>query len=172
MNRVQKTLYLVRHAKSSWGEPGLADMERPLNKRGSSDCQEMGSRLNKRGWIPELIVSSPALRAVTTAQCIARQLQYPEADIVEEEAMYCSGTDALNAVLQRLDERFSTVMLVGHNPDMTGLVNLLCGPAIDDMPTCAIAVIRLEIDNWSEAGAGTGELAGYDFPKNTADPQI
>ncbi|GMQ84146.1 MAG: phosphohistidine phosphatase SixA [Gammaproteobacteria bacterium] len=168
MNRVQKTVYLVRHAKSSWGEPGLADMERPLNKRGSSDCQEMGSRLNRRGLIPDLIVSSPALRAVTTAQCIARQLQYPEADIVEEEAMYCSGTDALNAVLQRLDERFSTVMLVGHNPDMTGLVNMLCGPVVDDMPTCAIATVGLDIENWSEIDTGTGELADYDFPKKTS----
>jgi len=171
MSGEKKTLYLVRHAKSSWGEQGLADRQRPLNKRGGSDCQEMGSRLYRRGWIPDLIVSSPALRAVTTARCIARQLQYPEADIVEEEAMYCSGTDALNTVLQRLDERFSAVTLVGHNPDMTGLVNLLCGPAIDDMPTCAIAVVRLNIEYWLEAGTSDGELAAYDFPKNTADPQ-
>ncbi|MFQ5643438.1 MAG: hypothetical protein ACE5FQ_07040, partial [Thiogranum sp.] len=68
-------------------------------------------------------------------------------------------------VLQRLDERFASAMLVGHNPDMSGLVNLLCGAVIDAMPTCAIAVIRLNTEYWLEAGATTGELVDYDFPK-------
>ncbi|MFQ5644420.1 MAG: histidine phosphatase family protein, partial [Thiogranum sp.] len=86
MSAKYRTLYLVRHAKSSWGAPGLADRDRPLNKRGSSDCRDMGSRLQKRGRVPGLIVSSPALRAVTTARCIAQQLQYPGADIIEEES--------------------------------------------------------------------------------------
>ena len=81
--------------------------------------------------------------------------------------MYCSGAGALLAILQRLDDRCAEVMLVGHNPDMTGLVNMLCGPVISDMPTCAIAMIRLNMDGWSETGAVIGELADYDFPKNS-----
>ena len=114
-----------------------------------------------------MILSSPANRAITTARCIAQQIDYPEADIVEEEEMYCSGAGTLLAILQRLDDRCAEVMLVGHNPDMTGLVNMLCGPVISDMPTCAIAMIRLNMDGWSETGAVIGELADYDFPKNS-----
>jgi phosphohistidine phosphatase len=162
---MQKTLYLVRHAKSSWGEPELADIDRPLNKRGGRNCQEMGGRMKKRGWVPELILSSPANRAITTARCIARQIDYPKADIVVDENIYCSGAGVLCDILQQLDERYTEVMLVGHNPDMTELVNRLCGPVISDMPTCAIAMIRLELDHWSETGAIVGGLADYDFPK-------
>jgi len=167
---MEKTLYLVRHAKSSWGESGLADFDRPLNKRGCRDCQDMGARIKKHGRIPDLIVSSPASRALATARCIAQQMHYPEADIVTEKQAYCSGTGALIDILQRLDERDTAVMLVAHNPDMTGLVNMLCGTAISDMPTCAIAMVRLEIDNWSEVGTVAGELADYDFPKKTGTP--
>ncbi len=167
MSKATKTLYLVRHAKSSWGEPGLADRDRPLNKRGAGDCREMGQRLQRRGWIPERVFSSPARRAIDTARCIARQLPYPEAEISVEETMYCGGAAALNAVLQRVDEHLASVMLVAHNPDMTELVNRLCGAVIDAMPTCAVAVVRLDTDYWLEAGAGTGELTDYDFPKNT-----
>ena len=140
-------------------------MDRPLNKRGCLNCQKMGGRMKKHGRKPGLILSSPANRAITTARCIAQQIDYPEADIVEEEEMYCSGAGALLGILQRLDERYTEVMLVGHNPDMTGLVNMLCGPVISDMPTCAIAIIRLDMDGWSETGAVVGELADYDFPK-------
>lgn len=162
---MQKTLYLVRHAKSSWGDPELADIDRPLNKRGGRSCQEMGDRMKKYGWMPELILSSPANRAITTARCIAQQIGYPEADIVVDENIYCSSAGTLCDILQRLDERYAQVMLVGHNPDMTGLVNRLCGPVISDMPTCAIAMVRLDIDHWTETGAVAGELADYDFPK-------
>jgi len=165
---MERTLYLVRHAKSSWGEPGLADFDRPLNKRGCRDCQDMGARMKKHGRMPDLIVSSPASRALATARCIARQLHHPEADIVTEKEAYCSGTGALIDILQQLGERHTGVMLVAHNPDMTGLVNMLCGTVVSDMPTCAIAMVRLEIDNWSETGAGIGELADYDFPKKTS----
>ena len=117
------------------------------------------------GRMPELILSSPANRAITTAQCIAQQIDFPDADIVVEKDAYCSGSGVLLGILQRLDERYTEVMLVGHNPDMTGLVNMLCGPVISDMPTCAIAMIRLDMDGWSETGSVVGELADYDFPK-------
>ncbi len=167
---MEKTLYLVRHAKSSWGEPGLADIDRPLNKRGCRDCQDMGARLKKHGRMPDLIVSSPANRALATARCIAQQLHYPEADIVTVKNAYCSGTGALVDILQRLDERNTAVMLVAHNPDMTGLVDTLCGPVISDMPTCAIAMVRLEIDHWSQAGTVVSELTDYDFPKKSNTP--
>ena len=160
-----KRLYLVRHAKSSWSDPAVADRHRELNKRGKRDAPEMGRRLNKKGVVPDLMVSSPATRAVKTARKLADALGIPRKKIVQEEAIYSEGCDGILEVIRGLDDASQCVMVVGHNPDVTLLPDILCGHSVDNVPTCGVFCIEFDARSWSEVLAGTGRLILYDFPK-------
>lgn len=160
-----KTLYLVRHAKSSWDDPALGDRDRPLSERGLSSAPDMGKRLAEQGHKPDLIISSPAKRAFTTAKKIAKETGYREAKIVTDERMYFSGTRSMLDLLEGLNDKHKKVMIVGHNPALTSLLNILCDSPIENMPTCAVAVVGFEMNSWSELSISNGELLAYDFPK-------
>ena len=161
-----KRLILLRHAKSDWGTPGLKDFERPLNKRGEKNAPEMGKRLRKRGFKPERIISSPARRARDTARLLARQLTILESGVVFKDAIYEADTDALLETIQCIPQDLGCVMLVGHNPGMTELANLLGKFGIANLPTCAVVGLELEIKNWKKITPGCGRLWFYDYPKN------
>jgi phosphohistidine phosphatase len=167
MGTEQKTLYLVRHAKSSWKDFSLADIDRPLNKRGRRSAPDMGERMMTQGHIPELIISSPANRARSTARIIAEQLGYDPAAIEIEDRLYFSGTLRMRQVIEGLDDSYGKVMLVGHNPAMTHLMNNLAGSDVDNMPTCAVAVIGFDMASWAELDSVDGYLIGYDYPKGS-----
>jgi phosphohistidine phosphatase len=162
-----KILYLVRHAKSSWSDVSLHDRERPLNRRGRKSAPDMGRRLKEQGHRPDLIISSPARRAFSTAKKIAKALDFDKSEIVTDEDMYFSGTGSMVSMLEKLDDRYQDVMIVGHNPAMTSLMNILGGAPVDNMPTCAIAVIAFDMASWSELNTTSGNLLAYDFPKNS-----
>jgi len=162
-----KILYLVRHAKSSWDDHSLADRDRPLNQRGQSSAPEMGRRLAEQGNLPDLIISSPAERAYATAKLIAKELDYAESEIVSDERLYFAGTGRMLDLLEGLDDRYQKVMIIGHNPAMTSLLNNLCDTPVENMPTCAIAVIGFNMASWSELDAEEGNLLAYDLPKGT-----
>src|SRR5204862_7387406 len=134
---LMKTLFLVRHAKSSRNEPALPDKDRPLNDRGKRDAPKMGERLAKRGVTPDLILSSPAKRALKTAQIIAKKLDYKLADIVVDERLYATGADDLLHVIRKLGAKQKTVMLFGDNPELAVLANRLTNK-INQMPVCAV----------------------------------
>ena len=159
----RKILYLVRHAKSSWSNSSLTDRERPLNKRGRRSAPDMGRRMAVQGHKPDLIVSSPANRAITTARTIAKELGYDDANIVTDEAMYFGS---MQDVLEGLDDSYNKVMVVGHNPTMTYHMNSLANTSVDNMPTCAVAVIGFDIPSWADLYSADGELLEYDFPKS------
>lgn len=163
---MSKTLYLVRHAKSSWRDASLTDRERPLNRRGRESAPEMGRRLAEQGHQPDLIISSPARRAFSTAKKIAKALAYDKSEIVIDEKLYFSGSGSMVSMLENLDDRYQGVMIVGHNPAMTSLLNILSEAPVDNMPTCAVAVLAFDMDSWSELDVTNGELLAYDFPKN------
>ena len=165
---MSKLLYLVRHAKSSWSDRSLSDRDRPLNKRGRRSAPDMGRRLAAQDHLPELIISSPAKRAFSTARKIARELGYDRSEIMKDESLYFSGTGAMLDLLESLDDSYQRVMIVGHNPAMTSLMNILSGSSIDNMPTCAVAVIEYPMASWSELRSAEGQLLAYDFPKNPA----
>ena len=122
-----KRLYLVRHGKSSWKDPDLPDMERPLNKRGKRDAPRMGKRLNTRGIEVDGILSSPAKRALRTARLIAREIGFPVKTIVVDEAVYTGDVSELLEVVRDMDASLDKVMLFGHNPALTMLANYLTG---------------------------------------------
>ena len=160
-----KILYLVRHAKSSWKDLSLSDQHRPLNKRGRRSAPEMGKRMAAQGHRPDLIISSPAKRAHTTARKIAAELDFDVSDIVIDQNLYFSGSGGMTGVLAGVDDVYQKVMLVGHNPDMTHMMNIMGNTYVDNMPTCAIAVIGLDISSWAEIASAEGQLLGYDYPK-------
>ncbi len=162
-----KKLYLVRHAKSSWSDASLTDEQRPLNKRGRRSAPDMGRRLAEQDHRPDLIISSPANRALSTARIIAEELAYDESEIIIDERMYFSGSGSMLKLLEEIDDRFQSVMIVGHNPAMTSFFNMLCDASVDNMPTCAIAVIGYSMTTWSELRSADGNLLAYDFPKGS-----
>ena len=127
----------------------------------------MGRRLAEQGHRPGLIISSPARRAFSTAKIIAKALGFERSEIVTDEDLYFSGTGGMVSMLEKLDDRYQNVMIVGHNPAMTSLLNVLGKAGVDNMPTCAVAVISFEMASWSELNATSGILLAYDFPKNT-----
>jgi phosphohistidine phosphatase len=143
-----KTLLLMRHAKSSWKHPELQDYDRPLSKRGLKDAPSMGKIVQDRELVPELILSSPALRAQQTAELVSeacgstRPVEYINEFYLAEPQVYLDGLHALSPDLER-------VMLIGHNPGLEGLLQMLSGQ-VASLPTAAIAHLVLPIQSWEE----------------------
>lgn len=164
---MSKTLYLVRHAKSSWDEPSLGDRDRPLSKRGRRNSPDMGRRMAAQGHVPELIISSPANRALTTARNIAAELDIDADDIVIDDNLYFTGSRGMIGALERVDDGYSSVMLVGHNPAMTDLMNRLSDGYTPNMVTCAVAIIGFDMESWGLVQSTEGKLLGYDYPKGS-----
>ena len=159
-----KTLLILRHAKSSWGNASLSDFERPLNKRGKYDAPRMGKLLRQEDLIPDLIVSSAANRALTTARLVADEVDCPQ-PVVATRDFYHASPDEYIAYLQGVPDENQSVMVVGHNPGMEELVTQL-GGGYEVMPTAALAQFELDIASWQDFDAVTvGELMGIWRPK-------
>lgn len=161
-----KKLYLVRHAKSSWKDRSLSDQQRPLNQRGLKNAPEMGRRLAKAGVTIDQIISSPANRAFTTASILARKIGYEEDRIQINDDLYFNGLSSMLGIIQHTKPGLQNLMLVGHNPDMSSMINSLCNDQVDNVPTCAIAVIEFD-SNWSKVIYHSGNLVSYDYPRKT-----
>jgi phosphohistidine phosphatase len=159
-----KTLFLVRHAKSSRDNPSLSDRDRPLGDRGKKDAPKMGKRLAKRNVKPDLLLSSPALRALRTAQLIAEEVGYERNGIVVENRLYATNADDLLAVVRGLDNGLDRVMLFGHNPEFAVLAHRLSSEIID-MPTCAVAEFTFDTKSWSDVGELEPVKRVLDYPK-------
>lgn len=160
-----KTLFINRHAKSSWKEEGLRDFDRPLNKRGLRDAPFMANVFASRERAVDAIVSSPANRAHTTAKYFAEALGWPHEKIVLEEAIYAAGLPTLINLVGGFTDDWNQVIMFGHNPGFSYLVEELCGEYFA-MPTCGIAKITFETDEWSKAIGMIGRAEYLDFPKN------
>jgi len=158
-----KTLYLVRHAKSSWKYPDLDDFERPLNRRGRESLMLMGEFLKKK-VTPDLIISSPATRAAMTARIIADMIHYPIEKILYSEIIYLSDEDVLLHVIQDINDDVKEVMLIGHNPALTDLGNYISDQQISNIPTCGIFCVELNISSWINIGERRGKLKFFEFP--------
>jgi phosphohistidine phosphatase len=160
-----KQLYLIRHAKSSWKDPDLTDMERPLNKRGKHDAPFMGERLSRYNVQPDLIISSPANRALSTAKLIAKEIGYPNKRIAANESAYLAGVQALLTIIRGIDASYSRVMLFGHNPGLTELAVYLSKHQVENIPTCGVFCIDFHVDSWRDVSEGNGIFAFFDYPK-------
>ena len=160
-----KKLILVRHAKSSWKDTSLNDIQRPLNKRGSKDAPKMGDHMASEGIKPEVIFSSPGLRALTTARLISVKIEIEPSDIIINEDLYTfSRSDLINAI-QSIDDGYNSIMIVGHNPAITETVNYLSGSHIENIPTCGVAVLNIDTDSWKNIYKNKAILERFDYPK-------
>lgn len=162
-----KQLLIIRHAKSEWGDLNIKDFNRPLNSRGHKNAPEMAKRLLNKNLIPQRIVSSPALRAITTAEYFAEIFGINSADIIKEPEIYDALPFTLLDIINNLDDNNDFIALVGHNPGLTNLLNLYCDTSIQNIPTCGMALIHFPFDSWKMLSRGTGDLILFDYPKNT-----
>ncbi|SMO68181.1 SixA phosphatase family protein [Solitalea koreensis] len=159
-----KTLYLIRHAKSDQTITG-SDFDRPLNDRGFKDAPKMAERLLNKKVHPDLIISSPAKRALTTAKTFAETLNYGFKNIYEEKLIYEASTATLLKVINHINDKHEVVLLFGHNPGITFIINYLTNNKLDNLPTCGVFKIEFELDSWKLVSEGAGKAAYLDYPK-------
>lgn len=160
-----KTLYIIRHAKSDWNNPFLRDYERPLNKRGTKNAPFMGEVLAQKHIHPDLILSSGAVRAKTTARIIAEKVGYDTEKIVYEESLYLADETAIERLLKNIPSSKKSVFLVGHNPGLTLFAEYISGHEIGNIPTCGIVTVKLKQDDWKSLGRKSAEFISFDYPK-------
>lgn len=160
-----KTLVLIRHAKSDWDHPDLSDKERPLNARGLHDAPMMAKIIAGMGNRPDLIISSPAVRALTTAKFFAEAFHIHVNEILVKDTIYESGGSAIIYMLNEIDDKYNTVYLVGHNPIITGLAHHFTDSNISSMPTCSVVAIEFNLGQWKDLGDSKGKMKFYEYPK-------
>lgn len=158
-----KTLFVMRHAKSSWDDADLSDFDRPLNKRGLEAAPLMGKLIREKAFKINSIVSSPAKRAEQTA-VLVKEAAHLESEIEYNEKIYEARPPRLLEIVSEFDDRIESALLVGHNPGFENLVKILTGKT-EAMPTAGLAIIDLDIRNWSETSAGRGALRDLIRPK-------
>ena len=162
-----KKLYLVRHAKSSWDDPFQDDFDRPLNKRGRKDAPRMGRRLSEKDIHPDLLISSPAERALSTCLLIAERIGYPLTNIQTDQRLYHADEDILLSVVRGLHHRNDEIIIFSHNPGLTDFLNRITGELVtDNVPTCGVVAVGFPVEDWALIGWGSGKLLFFDFPKN------
>ena len=158
-----KTLYVLRHAKSSWEHPELSDFQRPLNPRGEKAAPRIGAEMAARGYLPELVLSSPAARAKATTRLTLESARI-DPEVRFEKDIYGAGPNTLLYLVSEVPDEVGSVMIVGHNPGFEMLVSGLTG-ASRRMPTAALAVIEFDVDEWASIAAETGSLKDFMTPK-------
>lgn len=157
-------LLIMRHAKSSWDSPDLADFERPLNTRGLQAAPFMGNFIYKNELHPDLIISSPAKRAKQTA-ILVKETAKIKTKIEFEEKIYEASPTTLMYIASEISDKYDSILLVGHNPGIEGVIRILTGE-IQPMPTASIVKICLNISNWNEITANCGQLELIMHPKD------
>ena len=165
-----KTLYVIRHAKSSWEDTSQADFDRGLNDRGKRDAPRMGKRLKEMEVSPDLLLSSPAKRAFSTAKRIAEVLSYPKKHIKTDHQLYHADEDRMLSVINAIADKHETVFLFGHNPGLTDFVNTIIETEvnIDNVPTCGIVAVKFRVDSWKDVSWATGKFLFFDYPKSAS----
>ncbi|KHJ38802.1 phosphohistidine phosphatase SixA [Pedobacter glucosidilyticus] len=163
---MSKKLLIVRHAKSDWGAANTKDFDRPLNSRGFLNAPEMGKRLVSRTLIPQQLVSSPALRAITTCKLIAKEIQYPETEIKQEPKIYEANHQTLLKIVNQFNDEHDFIALFGHNNGITDLAVYLSNADLYNIPTCGMVLIEFPLDSWKMVSKSTGNMLFFDYPKN------
>jgi phosphohistidine phosphatase len=169
-----KRLLLLRHAKAVPATEPLADSARPLAPRGERDARRIGERLRDHRQRPGLIVASPAARALHTARLVAAAIDYPRAEIAQEQRLYLAPPATILEIIAAQSAAIETLLVVGHNPGLSELVHeLLPTFDVDDMPTAAIVGLDYSgASNWSQLAGAEATLSYYDFPKNPRPPVV
>ena len=160
---MSKKLYIIRHAKSSWKDFTLDDFDRPLNKRGNLNAPYMGKKLKDKNIIPDIIISSPALRAKTTAKIIANEIGFSKS-IIFDENIYETTVKTVHDIIRKVDDENKIIFIFGHNPTL----NMLAEFYVDfdeNIPTCGVVGIEFDCNNWIEINEKNSKLIFFDYPK-------
>ena len=156
-----KKLLLVRHSKAE-KDTGGKDIDRPLKYPGIQDARFMADRIKEKAIIPQVIVTSPALRTKTTAEIFADALKLPNPNT--EKSIYEATQQTWLKVINRLSNQYDYVAIVGHNPGVADILYYLTGE-VRDVHTSTIALIEFDLDDWAEISGNTGKLTYYSSPK-------
>ena len=159
-----KTLYLIRHAKSGWSKPDTRDFERTLSKRGKKDINTIGSYLALRGVNPDLILSSCALRAQETSDLLSQKIHFSGVTYYLEE-LYLTSLDVIQEIIMIQENDVESMFVIGHNPQLHELANLLTDEHISKFPSLGVVAINFDIESWSEISEVKGDLDFFIFPK-------
>lgn len=160
-----KTVCLIRHAKSGQkDDPTVEDFDRGLIERGLNDASWCGRRLNESAIEPQVLVSSPAKRALKTAQLVAKQISYPPEEIVTDRMIYDGNTQDILAVINKSDEKYERIALFGHNPSISSLLKYLSEREVEEMKTAAIACLQFDVNAWKEITGKKGKVTFFDAP--------
>jgi phosphohistidine phosphatase len=160
-----KVWVIVRHAKSSWSNPKLEDIERPLNKRGKRDAPFMAKLLHGKSFSPDLLLTSPALRALTTAEHFAKQWKLDDEKLQIKEEIYEAYPEDLIRMARKFPDNLDTVFLFGHNPTITDIANRYTEDYIENVPTCGIIVLQADIEKWKDLNISNTRLQAFFYPK-------
>lgn len=160
-----KTIYFVRHAKSSWDHPTLRDIERPLEARGLRDAPLMAKVLKSKGIEPNLLLSSPATRAYSTALYFADAFEIDRLEVQLEPRIYEAFSEDISDIISKLPHEADTVLIFGHNPTFTTIANQFSNKYIDNVPTCGIFKVEAKVDSWKEFKAPAATLTEFHYPK-------
>ncbi|MFK7756215.1 MAG: histidine phosphatase family protein [Flavobacteriales bacterium] len=165
-----KRVTLIRHAKSDWGNPDLKDFDRPLNKRGLRDAPAMAKYYKETSVTPDVIVSSPALRAQTTALFFLEEFNITPEHFILESAIYEASPDTLMEIISKFHKEWNHVLMFGHNPGFSYLANELTLENYNKV-TCSISEIELYVEDWNLVSRGTGKMTYSDYPKTHPELQ-
>lgn len=169
---MQRTLVMIRHAKSSWANPLQSDFERPLNERGKREAPEMGQKLKQAGIAPDLVICSTARRTRQTAKRICAELDYDMAMVRWEEKLYHCIPSVFEELLYEVDEKVKTVFIIAHNPGITEFVNQLSAHfSIDNMPTCGVVCAHLDAVEWNLFPSADKDVFLFEYPEKKNDTQ-
>ncbi|OIO71204.1 MAG: hypothetical protein AUJ57_07420 [Zetaproteobacteria bacterium CG1_02_53_45] len=159
-----KKLILIRHAKSSWDDPGARDFDRELNGRGVHDAPEMGRRLAAKNVHPDAFLVSTANRARATASLIASELGFPEQEIQFRNELYLASPAEILKQISQVPDQIQTLVVVAHNPGITELANRMARTCINNIPTGGVVMMQMPVEQWQAAGSGA-VLLDFDYPK-------
>ena len=157
-------LFLIRHAKSDWSNLLLDDFDRPLNKRGLKDAPFMAKLLKEKAIKTDLIICSPSLRTKLTSEFFIKELDLKN-EIIFEKAIYEAPYENLLKVLQKIDNKYKSIILIGHNPGLCDLANFLCEDYFENIPTCTVVEIDFNTNSWSEISKNNSKLICFEYPK-------
>jgi phosphohistidine phosphatase len=161
-----KILHVVRHAKSSWDNDGAADIDRTLKSKGIQSAYEISRKLKLSHLVPQKIITSPANRALHTAVIFARVFEFPLAEIEISNLLYESSADKTVDMIRKLKDDCSSVMIFGHNPDFTDLVNIFIKSPLDNIPTSGVVTLKFNTPDWKGIERNNLENHLFNFPNN------
>jgi len=161
-----KTLVIIRHGKSTWDYGGVSDFDRPLKEIGIFNTQAVAQKLKEKGVVPELMISSPAIRALHTATIVGRELYYPMEKIVIEPVIYGESENELLNLIKNTNDQCNSLFIFGHNPLFSELPNKFLKQQIDNLPTSGAVVLQFDISSWNEISRKTLKTELTIIPKS------